>query len=188
MLFFPYRDNQYNKDPDVIYMLAFIKGDQHSFDVILQRNYTRVHAFISRMISNEVQGEDLTQEVFIKLYGMKHSYKPTAKLSTLIFQMARNAALNYLRDHKQYLDLDEHIETASAITTDQSLNEQELAQHVKKAIDSLPENQRTAVLLRRFEDMPYEQIAQVMKISPKAVKSLLNRAKENLKILLKEKI
>lgn len=188
MLFFPSKSNSnpYLDDPDVVSMMAFIKGDKRAFEDIMERNYKRIFVFICRMTSDEVAAEDLTQEVFIKLYGMAHSYLPRAKLSTMLFQIARNTALNYLRSLKPSISIDETSEDSHAINPHQVLQQEELAGQVRLAIEALPENQRVAVLLRRYEDMSYEEIAQAMQTSPKAVKSLLNIAMDNLRISLKK--
>jgi RNA polymerase sigma-70 factor (ECF subfamily) len=195
VLFFPSKPNPYLTDPDVILMMDFKSGNKKAFEVLMERNYKRIFSFIARMLSNESVAEDLTQEVFIKIHNMASAYQPKAKLSTLLFQMARNAALNELRKQKP-LSLDQvmegeenttsmQIEDAQTEDSSKRLEQEELAQQVRLAIDALPESQRTAVLLHRYEEMSYEEIAETMKTSPKAVKSLLNRAKENLKEALK---
>lgn len=187
MLFFSAKTNPYLEDPDVVLMMAFKSGDQSAFESIMKRNYTKIFSFIYRMIANQASAEDLTQEVFVKLYGLAPTYEPRAKLSTLLFQIARNGSLNYLKAQKHHVTLDsssdfEQIED----TAQERLEKLEKYSQIQAAIQALPENQRTAVLLRRFEDMSYEEIAKTMNISPQAVKSLLNRAKEQLRVFLKE--
>ncbi len=196
MLFFSSKPNPYLNDPDVVLMMAFKNGDKGAFDLILKNNYKRTFGFVARMLSDETAAEDLTQEVFIKLYKMASSYQPRSKLSTLLFRMARNAALNELRQRKVHVSMDQdnegeenlfkkQMEDASATHPGQQLEQEELAQQVRLAVEALPQNQRAAVILRRYEGMSYEEIARAMKATPKAVKSLLNRAKENLRESLK---
>ena len=178
-------------------MLEFQKGDKASFEKLMTKYYKPLLNFIYRFVANADTAEDLTQEVFIKVYKSASTYRPAAKFQTWLYQIARNASLNELRRTKRRtVSLDETFDTEDGETTRQiadpkaadpsrEMTEHETAALIKEAINSLPENQKTAVLLRRYEDMSYEDIAKTMNCSLEAVKSLLSRAKENLKEKLK---
>ncbi len=174
-------------------MLEFQKGNKSSFEKLMERNYKRVFNLIYRFVASREIAEDLTQEVFIKVYRCASSYRPQAKFQTWLYQIAKNISLNELRRHtKKDVSLDETFETedgqlkreiadTNALTPSQEIIQQETVEEIQAAIQSLPENQRMAVILRRYENLSYEDIAKTMNCSLEAVKSLLNRAKESLK-------
>ena len=183
----------YFSDPDAQLMLEFLGGDKASFEKLMRKYYPRILNFIYRYVGIREIAEDLTQEVFIKVYHNARSYVPKAKFSTWLFTVARNVSLNELRSHKRKtVSMDESLETGenevrpqwqdlAASDPSEDLAAKERASMVREAVARLPENQRVAVLLRRYEDFSYQEISQTMKISEKAVKSLLNRAKESLR-------
>ena len=186
----------YLSDPDVVLMLEFQKGSARSFEALLIKYYPRVLNFIARFGIDPHTAEDLTQEVFLKVYNYAPQYRPRAKFQTWLLTMVRNAALNAVRDQrKNAFSLDEGHETEEGAMGHQTahpdqknareeLIDREKAKAIQEAIHALPENQRWAVLLKRYENMSYEEIAQTMNCSEKAVKSLLNRAKESLAVSL----
>lgn len=188
---------KYTDDPDVQLMLAFQKGDPQAFEQLMTKYYTRILNFIYRYVGRREVAEDLTQEVFIRVYNSAHRYRAAAKVQTWLYVIAKNISLNELRRTKRpTYSLDAPLDTGEgevgtqmqderAQAPDEAALRKERADHVQAAIQALPENQRMAVLLRRYEQMSYEDIAAAMKTTPKAVKSLLNRAKENLKNSLK---
>lgn len=196
---FPFQNdpNRFLDDPDVVDMLRVKLGESPVFENILERNYQRIFHFAYRYLgSQHAFAEDITQDVFIKLYEIAPRYTPKAKLSTLLFQMTRNACLNQLRQRKP-LSIDARMQTEDGTMSfdvqdpnqtnqDEQMIREEKQQKVRDAIDSLPEHQKAAILLRQYQDLSYEEIAQSIGVSPKAVKSLLNRAKENLSIILKK--
>jgi RNA polymerase sigma-70 factor (ECF subfamily) len=183
----------YLSDPDVVLMLKFKQGDKSAFSGLLDKYHRPVINIIYRMIGDSHAADDLAQEVFMRVYNSSRNYQPTAKFSTWIYRIAMNLCLNELRRRKKRIfSLDENIPTQEGevkieiAEKDKDLPRDELAKKelqdiVKKAIESLPENQRMAVLLRRYENLSYEEIAKTMNCSVSAVKSLLNRAKESLK-------
>jgi len=189
----PNDSNPYLSDPDVLLMLDFQKGNRASFENLMHKHYKRILNFIYRFTGIRETAEDLTQEVFIKVYNSGPTYRPKAKFQTWIFTIAKNISLNELRRFKNKpVSLDgtwetedgemaPQVEDTRAPSPDQEIIQDEKAVIVKAAIDALPENQRMAVILRRYEDLSYEEIAKTMGCSVKAVKSLLNRAKENLR-------
>ncbi len=186
----------YLSDPDVVLMLEFQNGSAKSFEALLIKYYPRVLNFIARFGIDPHAAEDLTQEVFLKVYNYAPQYRPRAKFQTWLLTMVRNAALNAIRDQrKNAFSLDEERDTEEGTIGHQTahpdqrnareeLIDRERAKAIQEAIDALPENQRWAVLLKRYEHMSYEEIAQTMNCSQKAVKSLLNRAKESLAVSL----
>lgn len=185
--------HSYLSDPDVALMMEFQKGNKASFEKLMERNYRRIYNFIYRFVGQGETAEDLAQEVFIKIYKSASSYRPQAKFQTWAHQIARNISLNELRRLKKpVVSLEETFETEEGPVVRQiadhnipspfeQISDKEKADIIKEAIESLPENQRMAVILRRYDGMPYEEIAKAMGCSLEAVKSLLNRAKENLK-------
>ncbi len=185
--------NPYLNDPDVRLMLEFQKGNKASLEELMHKYYPRLLNFIYRFVGSAELAEDLTQEVFLKVYSAAAGYRPASKFQTWVYTIAKNISLNELRHHKRtVVSLDEpfvsddgpierQVEDTAAPRVDEQMLRDETAAAVRAAIDSLPENQRIAVLLRRYEQFSYEEIAQSMQMSVKAVKSLLSRAKENLK-------
>ncbi len=185
--------NPYLSDPDVQLFLEFQKGEARAFDTLMHKYYKRVLNFLYRYCADAALAEDLTQEVFLKVYENASRYTPQSKLQTWIYTIAHNLVLNELRTRKRKMvsieatfesddsTLKRQFEDPNTPSPAQGILDEEKQDIIRKAILSLPENQRTAVLLRRFEDMSYEEIAQAMQTSVQAVKSLLNRAKENLR-------
>lgn len=194
------QNKPYLSDPDVQLMLAFRSGDKPSFEKLMVKYFPRVLNFIYKYIGNKQLAEDLTQEVFIKVFQSGSRYEPQSKFQTWIFTIAKNVSLNELRKHnRNTFSLDASIKSDEGEFTqqiadsttqrpDQQVDQDERRELIRKAIFDLPENQRTAVLLRRYEEFSYEEIAQTMNTSLEAVKSLLNRAKENLRNKLKNLI
>jgi RNA polymerase sigma-70 factor (ECF subfamily) len=179
-------------DSDAQLMLAFQKGELSAFEALLRRNYRNVLNFTYRFMGRRDIAEDLTHEVFLRVYQNSAGYEPRSRFRTWLYTIAKNLCLNELRrkSHRmQSLDepgLQEGEQLPKAIP-DQSLPPEdhlirkERIAAVRAAIDELPENQRIAVILLRYDDFSYEQIAATLDTSEKAVKSLLSRAKENLK-------
>ncbi len=177
-------------------MLDFQKGDPAAFETLMKRYYKRILNFIFRFLGDEQTADDLTQEVFIRVYRSGSSYQPRAKVQTWLFEIAKNLSLNESRRRKRkIISLEEPFEVDdnevkrqiadhNIPSPDQDILFQENQAAIEVAINSLPENQRAVVLLRRYEDFSYEEIAKTMNCSVSAVKSLLSRARERLKVLL----
>lgn len=186
-------NTDYLSDPDVILMLKFKEGDKFAFEELLDKYQKPVINFIYRMIRDRDEADDLAQEVFVRVYNSAKRYEPKAKFSTWIYRITKNLCLNELRRRKRkFISLDETISTeegelkreiASPDVTSpyEDTSKHELQKVVKEAIESLPANQRIAVILRRYEQLSYEDIAKALECSVSAVKSLLSRAKESLK-------
>ncbi len=187
------------RDPDIRLMLRVRdKDDQSAFGELVERFQYRLIGILHHIVGTKEEAEDLAQEVFLRIFRSRKKYTPKAKFSTWLFTIANNLALNALRDRgrrKQYpLELrDSGSLTARpnvplASQRDEApargLQQEELASVVRRALDELNERQRVAVVLNKFEDMGYAEIAEVMGLSTKAVKSLLCRARERLREVL----
>jgi len=180
--------NPYLSDPNVQLMLDFQNGNKAAFETLMGQYYRRILNFIYRYLGNKERAEDLTQEVFIKVYHEQNHYRPTAQFRTWLYTIAKNLSFNELKRHHhksvsldQFQTLDVEDQTAHP---DKILADEEMANVVKKVISELPENQRMALILRRYDNFSYEEIAETMGLSSQAVKSLLNRAKDNLRLKL----
>ena len=172
-------------DPDVELMLRFQKGDEQAFEELVRRHTRGVLNLVYRYPADASRAEDVAQDVFVKVYRARMKYEPKAKFSTWLYRIAVNHCLNEIRSRKSQptgtTPIDDILEEPSGEHPDSHLSRSELQEAVKSAIDALPENQRMAVILARYEDMSYEEISEAMGMSLEAVKSVLFRAKENLK-------
>ena len=183
---------------DVQLMLGVKRGDEASFELLLQRYRRPLCHFLNRMVRDTAQAEDLAQEVFIRVYRARREYEPSAKFTTWLFRIATNLALNALRDgrHRQSevsLDAPAEKEDGSEVKLDvpdgvpvieQRLVERDRAAVIHRAIFALPEKQRAAVLLHKYQELDYDEIARILGCSVSALKSLLFRAYEALRVEL----
>ena len=176
-------------------MLDVKAGDEASFDLLLKKYRTPLVNFLYRMVRDSATAEDLAQEVFLRVYRARQKYSPSAKFTTWMFRIATNLALNSVRDNRHrrmQMSLDapaEEDETPIQVPTremriDEHLVERDRAQFIHKAIAALPEKQRLAVLLHKYEEMDYGEIAKILECSESALKSLLFRAYETLRVQL----
>jgi RNA polymerase sigma-70 factor (ECF subfamily) len=185
---------------DVQLMLDVKSGDEASFELLLHRYRTPLVNFLYRMVRNREQAEDLAQEVFIRVYRARAEYVPSAKFTTWLFRIATNLALNSLRDNR-YQKLEDSIDAPARIGSEdgddrpldvaekhpnieQHLVEEARVKMIRHAIDKLPEKQRAAVLLHKYEELDYAEIAKILSCSESALKSLLFRAYEALRVEL----
>ena len=177
-------------DPDVALMLRFQGGDAAAFDELVARHQKAVLNIAWRYCGDRTIAEDLAQEIFVKVWRAKSSYQPSARFSTWLYRIAVNRCLNEIRSRpkKAPLPVEETLEEPAGARPDDDLDRAEVRQAVRRAVDDLPANQRMAVILSRFHEMPYEEIAAAMSVSLEAVKSLLFRARENLKTALEKLI
>jgi RNA polymerase sigma-70 factor (ECF subfamily) len=181
-------------------MLDVKAGDEESFELLLHRYRTPLVNFLFRMVKSREQAEDLAQEVFIRVYRAREDYEPSAKFTTWLFRIATNLALNSLRDHRyQKLEMsidaplnadsedkdERHFEVADKhLTIEQEMVEKSRREMIKHAIEKLPEKQRAAVLLHKYQELDYAEIAKILSCSESALKSLLFRAYETLRVEL----
>jgi len=176
---------------DAELMVRVREGDDTSFALLLQRHRGPVVHFLFRMVQNQAVSEELGQEVFLRVYRSRATYEPSAKFTTWLFRIATHLALNWIRDGKKekgHESLSE--ESADGLerqVPDRLPNvEQELVHDVKRrevrnAIEALPAKQRAAILMHKYEELEYSQIAKALACSESAVKSLLFRAYETLR-------
>ena len=183
---------------DVQLMLSVKQGDEGSFELLLQRYRRPLCHFLNRMVRDQAQAEDLAQEVFLRVYRARREYEPSAKFTTWLFRIATNLALNAIRDgrHRQSeISLDAPAETDDgsemkievpdgAPVVEQELVERVRVAQIRRAIFALPEKQRAAVLLHKYQELDYDEIARILGCSVSALKSLLFRAYEALRIEL----
>jgi RNA polymerase sigma-70 factor, ECF subfamily len=181
-------------DNDAELMLRVKEGDGESFGVLLDKHRSPVVHFLYRMIQNHAVAEELAQEVFLRVYRSRSTYEATAKFTTWLFRIATNLALNSLRDGKnersqEHPDDDTDDKPARQVpdthpSVEQSMVYKVKLDEVRRAVAALPGKQRAAVLMHKYEEMEYSQIARVLNCSESAVKSLLFRAYETLRTRL----
>ena len=181
-------------DYDAELMLRVKEGDGTSFGVLLEKHRASVIHFVYRLVQEQAVAEELAQEVFLRVYRSRSSYAPTAKFKTWLFRIATHLALNWLRDERhargqERLDDGPADLPARQISDRRPSVEQEMVREVKReeirrAVAALPEKHRAAVLMHKYEEMEYTQIAKVLGCSDSAVKSLLFRAYETLRARL----
>jgi RNA polymerase sigma-70 factor, ECF subfamily len=185
---------------DVQLMLDVKAGDEQSFALLLHRYRTPLVNFLYRMVRNREQAEDLAQEVFIRVYRARADYVPSAKFTTWLFRIATNLALNSVRDtrhQRMEISLDAPVTVDSEDGDERPVDvaeknpniEEHLVQEaqrdmIRHAIDKLPEKQRAAVLLHKYQELDYGEISKILQCSESALKSLLFRAYETLRVEL----
>ena len=184
-------------DADI--MLRLRAGDMSGFDFLLLKYRRPIIHFMYRMVHNQAVAEELAQEVFLRVYRSRETYRAEARFSTWLYRIATNLGVNYARDNR-------HERTASTVYLDQadaetgttpdvadttlgaeaSMLRRERLNAIKQCVMALPERQRMAVLMHKYEEMDYKQIGEVLKLSESATKSLLFRAYQTLRESLKE--
>jgi RNA polymerase sigma-70 factor (ECF subfamily) len=182
------------ENDDIAAMKRLASGESRALEELVERHRKRVLNVAYRYMGDPVAAEDLAQEAFIRVYQARKRYKPTAKFSTWLYRIVTNLCLSALRKEqvRKAFSLDSSLETQEGeFRTDRSgrhasppgakLEREEVADVVRRAVQALPENQRMAVILNRYAGLGYQEVAKSMELSPMAVKSLLNRARNNLK-------
>jgi len=194
----------YLRDPDVQLMMRTKAGDDDAFSQLVASYQDRLLSIFYHMLRDQAAAEDLVQEVFLRIYRARMGYQPTAKFSTWLFRIANNVASNARRTigRRKEVSLNTQQESGSVavgvrktVMSDRSsllptrqAVKRETCEIVQLAVDTLNERQRMAVLLHKFEGMSYEDIASAMDLSSEAVKSLLARARENLRGQLEQNL
>jgi RNA polymerase sigma-70 factor, ECF subfamily len=184
---------------DAEVMLRVKAGDETAFDFLVQKYRRPMVSFMYRMARNSAAAEDLAQEVFLRVYRSRQTYEPSAKFTTWLYRIATNLAVNHARDTRKErpevtVSLDEpHEETGTtmdvrdtSMTVEESMVKQERMAAIRSKVEALPERQRLAVIMHKYQQMDYKQISDVLKLSESATKSLLFRAYESLREQLKE--
>jgi RNA polymerase sigma-70 factor (ECF subfamily) len=181
-------------ETDLDLMLRVREGDAASFEILLRRYRLPLVSYFRRMVRDQGLAEDLAQEVFLRVYKSRERYQPEARFTTWLYRIATNLALNAIRDRR-----DEVSDTAGDDseggpvlerfvdphpTVEQRLMQSDRERQIRQAVEALPENQRTAVILHKYQEVDYRQIAGILSVSESAVKSLLFRAYESLRVRL----
>ncbi len=184
---------------DAEVMLELKAGNMDAFDVLLAKYRKPMVHFMFRMVHNQAVAEELAQEVFLRVYRSRETYRAEARFSTWLYRIATNLGVNYARDTRYertaatvYLD-EADAETGTtpdvaddAPSAEASLLRKERMEAIRQHVMALPERQRTAVLMHKYQGMDYQQIGEVLKLSESATKSLLFRAYQTLREKLKE--
>jgi RNA polymerase sigma-70 factor (ECF subfamily) len=191
--------NYEQADPDVRLMLQVRDGNAAAFEELVRRYQGRLLTFLENLIGSKESAEDLAQEVFLRVFRARASYEPGARFTTWLFTIATNAASNARRSKGKRMEvgvpqgnlgdtspltLDQLAQAASGAMPTRVVDKLEAAGVVRLAMESLGERQRAALLLSQFEGMSYQDIADTMQITIPAVKSLLSRARVNLRDIL----
>jgi RNA polymerase sigma-70 factor, ECF subfamily len=184
---------------DAEVMLRVKAGDDSAFDYLVQKYRRPIVSFMYRMAHNSATAEELAQEVFLRVYRSRANYEPSAKFSTWLYRIATNLGVNHARDTRHEraentVNLDEaDSETGQTVdlpdktpSIEEEILRRERLAAIRQKIEALPERQKTAVLMHKYQQMDYRQIADVLKLSESATKSLLFRAYETLRTQLKE--
>jgi len=194
-------DSAQEMDPasDAAVMLRVAAGDESAFDYLVQKYHRAMIHFLFRMVHNEAIAEEMAQEVFLRVYRSRESYRAEAKFTTWLYRIATNLAVNHARDTKHersaqtvYLDApDPETGTVPDVADDDPSAEQHLLREermgaIRTHVMALPERQRMAVLMHKYQGMDYRQIGEVLKLSESATKSLLFRAYQTLRDKLKD--
>jgi len=169
-------------------MLEFQRGDESAFNLLLERYRARVVNTAYRFLGNSDVAQDVAQEVFVRIYTSGKNYRPDATFTTWLYRITTNACLDEARKRRRSKsttteELQESTPDPGA-TPEERACSSELTREVRAAIGSLPENQRMAIILQRYEELSYQQIADILKVSVPAVESLLFRAKQALRTRL----
>ncbi|CAN5607641.1 sigma-70 family RNA polymerase sigma factor [soil metagenome] len=179
---------------DIRLMAQAGSGDMAAFEQLVEKHQGLVAGTIGHMLGDNLDVEDLAQQVFVRLWKSASRYKPRAKFTTFLLTITRNLVFNELRRRKRHSALplqaepdgeEMQLKDEQGSTPDATLLEHELQNAVESAIAELPETQRMALVLRRYQELSYEEIAEVLNQSVPAVKSLLFRARTELRERLK---
>jgi len=183
---------------DAEVMLRAGTGDDEAFSYLAEKFRRPIVSFMYRSVGNSHVAEELAQEVFLRVYKSRHTYTADAKFTTWLYRIATNLAMNYARDTKQEragkVSIDEPIDedsdrtldvADSSMTAEEAIVRRERLAAIKQCVLDLPERQCVAVLMHKYQEMDYKQIAKALDLSESATKSLLFRAYETLREKLK---
>jgi len=183
-------------DADTRMMLRLRRGDHSALSWIVQKYRAPMIHYLFGIVHDEAVAEDLTQEVFLRVFRSRRAYEPKAKFKSWIYRIGKNVAFNWIRDHGVELQSQpvegQTLDGPVREFVDRSPNVEEWLvyqvkiERIRRAVGELPERQRVVVLMHRFEEMEHRQIASKLRCSLPAVKSLLNRAYTNLRVSLTE--
>jgi RNA polymerase sigma-70 factor (ECF subfamily) len=177
---------------DLAWMARVKQGDTMAFGELIEVHQQRVIGTVAKMLGDESDAEDIAQQVFIRVWRSAPRYQPTAKFTTWLFKITRNLVFNELRRRKRHPtfsldrtaeDDDRPMQTADHVSKppDIALLDEEMQMAIQRAIEELPEVQRMAIVLRRYDDITYEEIGEILDLSVPAVKSVIFRARTELR-------
>lgn len=193
------QQNAWLRDPDVQRMLRVQSGDDGAFAELVEAYQNRLIALFTLLLRQSAPAEDLAQEVFLRVYRARDRYQPTAKFATWIFRIANNLANNRRRQLSRHQEVDiaanssepfgnrpeeQLVSERSSLMPQRIFDKKEMRELVQEALETLSDRQRQALFLNKFQHMGYADIAATMDLSLQAVKSLLTRARENLRLKL----
>ena len=174
-------------------MLAYQAGDEEAFDRIVEEYSSMVWSLLTRFLGHRAVREDLVQDAFLRIVRARDRYQPTARFSTWLYRIVYNLAVNETQRRRTFTSLDQPLGTDEGSSSLGDLQEsgmegpsadierEDTISAVRDAIDALPESQRMALILAKYHDTPYSEIAVILDSSEKAIKSLVHRARENLR-------
>ena len=181
-------------ESDLELMLRVRRGDTESFEALLRRHRAPLVNYFSRMVGDPALAEDLAQEVFLRVYRAREHYRPEAAFTTWLYRIAANLALNAIRDRKSWAELEtgpaaegcQGVDRLADLrpTVEQRLIRADRERMIRNAVEALPDKQRFAVILHKYQEVDYRQIAKILEVSESAVRSLLFRAYETLRARL----
>ena len=186
-------------DPDVRLMLQVRDGNAGAFEALLEKHQKRIVMVLDHLVNDRTLAEDLAQDVFLRVYRARERYMPTAKFSTWLYTITHNVASNSIRKSSRRKEvnlvstpsgsmpvrpLDTMAKDKSNLMPSRLADQKEMGKMIREAIQSLGPRQRMAMLLSKYEGMSYIEIAETMELTTQAVKSLLSRARANLKDIL----
>ena len=187
---------------DKALMVQIAQGDESALRALIEKHQGAVYGTIAKMLGDPVEAQDLAQQVFVRVYRAAGSYRATAQFKTWMFTIVRNLVFNEHRRRSRATlislqqpenesgnsgaSADFDLPDQANKTPDENVLQQEMLRKVDEAIVALPEQQRLAIVLRRYDEFSYEQIAEILKTSVPATKSLLFRARETLRIALQQ--
>jgi RNA polymerase sigma-70 factor, ECF subfamily len=182
---------------DVLLMLRVRDGESETFNVLVERHRNDLVGFLYRMVFNHAIAEELAQDAFLRAYKSREAYQPTAKFTTWLYSIAMRLALNWIRDNKlrRYQPLEGRFQDGrprefadAGPRPDTILLQQELREVLRQAIAELPDRQRAVLVMHRYQELTYDQIAETLDSTPQAVKSMLFRAHASLRQKMMEKV
>jgi RNA polymerase sigma-70 factor (ECF subfamily) len=184
---------------DAQVMLRVKAGDDSAFEYLVQKYRRPMLGFMYRMAHNTAVAEDLAQEVFLRVYRSREKYEASAKFTTWLYRIASNLAVNHARDTRHQrpentVSLDEPDQETGltmdvpddSLTAEEAIVKRERLAAIRQRVEALPERQKMALIMHKYQQMDYRQISEVLKLSESAIKSLLFRAYETLRVQLKE--
>ncbi len=184
---------------DAQIMLRVKTGDDSAFEYLVQKYRRPMLSFMYRFAHNSAVAEDLAQEVFLRVYRSREKYEASAKFTTWLYRIASNLAVNHARDTRHErpentVSLDEPDPESgltmdvpdNSLTAEQAIVRRERLSAIRQRVEALPERQKMALIMHKYQQMDYRQIAEALKLSESAIKSLLFRAYETLRVQLKE--